>query len=101
MGDDMQVQGRLQTLKERLFEHVEEVLDFSREPTLTAVRSGRWRSVFDKAVQFFTRRGGEASSSRVDMQAKLQDLHDSINAQIEAEVSRVKACSSQSTCTSV
>ena len=75
----------MQTLKEKLFAYVNEVLDTSREPELPAVRTGRWRRVFEMATSFFRHGSGAQADSQTQLQATLQDLHNEINRQIELE----------------
>ena len=82
---NLQVQARMQTLKEKLFAYVNEVLDTSREPELPAVRTGRWRRVFEMAASFFRHGSGAQADSQTQLQATLQDLHNEINRQIELE----------------
>ena len=81
----VQVQARMQTLKEKLFAHVNEVLDGVEEPVLPAVRSGPWKSVWEKATRFLRRSGNEAHSDQ-ELKHKLQELHQDIKGQISNEV---------------
>lgn len=81
----LQVQARMQTLKERIFAHVNEVLGEVEEPALPAVKSGPWRKAWEKATRFLRRSNGEAQSDH-ELREKLQELHEDINAQISNEV---------------
>ena len=78
-----QVQARMQTLKERLFDHVTEVLESNREPDLVEASKG-WRKAWEKAKNFLKLSHGSSSNSQ--LQEKLQELHAEINSQIANEV---------------
>ena len=89
----LQVQARMQDLKERLFSHVAAVLEATEDsPAAVRVRSGRWKGVWDKAMRFFkrdsvTHSDGEAADiHNADLQATLEELHNDIQEQISAEV---------------
>ena len=80
-------------LKERLFSHVAAVLEATEDsPAAVRVRSGRWKSVWDKAMRLFkrdsvTHSDGEAADMHnADLQATLEELHNDIQEQISAEV---------------
>jgi len=76
----------MQGLKERLFEHVAEVLDGAEPPRLPGVKTGRWKKIWEKSVKFIARGGPQENRSDVQLRELLQDLHQDINAQIEAKV---------------
>lgn len=86
-----QVQGRMQTLKEKLFHHVGAVLEAGEDhPASALVGTGRWKAVWEKAKSFLGRGGhaGPAGDAHAagDLQATLAELHQDIQAQISAEV---------------
>ena len=84
----MQVQARMQMLKERLFLHVNAVLEANEDsPSSSLVRTGRWKAAWDKAVRFLARQQGPSTNSQAaDLQATLAELHQDIQDQISAEV---------------
>lgn len=82
----LQVQARMQTLKEKLFAHVNEVLEGVENPTLPAVRSGPWRKAWEKAVHFLRRSNTETQNDS-ELREKLHDLHQDIQNQVSSEVS--------------
>jgi hypothetical protein len=65
----------MQHLKERLFEHVAEVLDEVEQPRLPAVKAGPWRKIWEKSARIRARRGGQDNSSDTHLRELLQDLH--------------------------
>lgn len=79
----VQVRARMQTLKERLFDHVTEVLECDREPQLPAASKG-WRNTWEKAVRFLKRENESPTDSQ--LQERLQELHEDIHSQISTEV---------------
>ncbi|KAK9830273.1 hypothetical protein WJX72_010744 [[Myrmecia] bisecta] len=83
-----EVQARMQRLKEHLFQHVSAVLDVTADPetVLPPARAGRWRAVWNKAVHFLSRAPQTPEQGPRDMQATLEELHNEIQAQIDAEV---------------
>lgn len=82
---DLQVQARMQTLKEKLFAHVNEVLEGVENPTLPAVRSGSWKRAWEKAVNFL-RRSSRESHNDYELREKLHELHQDIQSQVSSEV---------------
>ncbi len=75
----------MQTLKEKLFAHVSEVLEGVDTPTLPAVRSGPWRQAWENAVNFL-RRSRVENYNDSELREKLQELHQDIQNQIGSEV---------------
>lgn len=75
----------MQTLKEKIFAHVNEVLSDVEEPALPAVRSGPWKKAWEKATKFLRRSSGESQSDS-ELKERLQELHQDINSQISNEV---------------
>lgn len=83
----MQVQTRMQTLKERLFQHVTAVLTANEDSVASAVvSSGRWKVVWDKAKRFLPLAGSSGAQSQAALQTTLAELHQDIQDQIGAEV---------------
>ena len=96
----LQVQMRMQTLKERLFQHVSAVLEASEEsPAAALVRTGRWKSVWDKAVRFLAPQHGSGNAQAAELQATLGELHQDIQNQISAEVRASMTASRPRQCT--
>ena len=77
----------MQTLKEKLFAHVNEVLEGVEDPTLPAVRSGPWRKAWEKAFHFL-RRSQRETQNDSELREKLQELHQDIQNQVSSEVRR-------------
>ena len=83
----MQVQMRMQTLKEKLFLHVAAVLEATEDsPASSLVRTGRWKAAWDKATRFLARSSSAEAAHAAELQATLSELHHDIQSQIGAEV---------------
>ena len=87
-----QVSGRMQHLKEDLFEKVSAVLKSPNDgpngqAALRAVLAGRWQAALDKAARFWARHRDSSNAARAEMEAPLRELHEYIHATIDAEVS--------------
>lgn len=77
----MQVQQRMQRLKEKLFRDVTHVLEPNRlHPP------GRWQEAWHRAARFLNRRPGHTEAHQLELQNKLYELHAAISSSIEAEV---------------
>lgn len=86
-----QVRGRMQHLKEDLFEKVAAVLESpddspNGQAALRAALSGRWKAALDKTARFWARQRSSSSAARAELQSRLKDLHEDIHATIDAEV---------------
>lgn len=86
-----QVSGRMQHLKEDLFEKVSAVLESPNngpngQAALRAALAGRWQAALDKAARFWARHRDSSNAERAEMEAPLQELHEYIHATIDAEV---------------
>lgn len=84
----VQVQQRMQRLKEKLFQEVAAALEPSRQPG-----AGRWQGPWLLASRFLRHRHHQRHCR--DLQARLHELHAAISSSIEAEV-----CYGLSACTS-
>ena len=62
----VQVQARMQGLRERLFEQITAALDPSEEAS-KVVKTGAWKAVWSKASAFFSRRSAD-SQAQTDLQ---------------------------------
>lgn len=78
----------MQSLKERLFAHVTEALDVAKEPTLQAVKTGRWRRALDAMLSLLPGRS-LAQESSAHFQEVLAQVHYEINDLIKTEVIRL------------
>ncbi len=89
----VQVRGKMQALKEDLFEKVKIVLDSTpssgARPALRDALAGRWHAAFDKAARFWARAAAQGSAARDELTLPLHDLHNDIHATIDAEVCTV------------
>ena len=81
----------MHALKETLFDKVRALFDnpgpgagLSTVPH--AVAQGRWRNVFNSAVQFLARSAGQNAWDRGELQGPLRELYMDIHSQIGAEV---------------
>ena len=86
-----QVRGRMQHLKEDLFEKVSAVLDCPNnspngQAALRAALAGRWKAALDKTARFWARQRDGSGAARDELQGRLRDLHQDIHATIDAEV---------------
>lgn len=79
----------MQNLKERLFEHINAVLDASDQsdsPGSARGRTGRWRGVWQAAKAAFGKREPSAAGNDAALQITLAELHASIQDSLNAEV---------------
>ncbi|CAL8468472.1 g8012 [Coccomyxa elongata] len=85
-----EVRGKMQALKEDLFEKVKIVLDSTpssgARPALRDALAGRWHAAFDEAARFWARAAAQGSAARDELTLPLHDLHNDIHATIDAEV---------------
>ena len=77
----LQVQQRMQRLKEKLFRDISNVLEPSRQHP-----PGRWQEAWYRAGRFLNRRPGRSEAHQLELQTKLYELHAAISSSIEAEV---------------
>ena len=90
----VQVRGRMQHLKEDLFEKVSAVLDCpddspNGQAALRAALAGRWKAALDKTARFWARQRDGSGAARDELQGRLRDLHQDIHATIDAEVGSI------------
>lgn len=79
----MQVQHRMQRLKEKLFGDVSLALEVS--PPAGPLR-GRWGDTWLRASRFLLQRSGSGDRQQQELQSRLHELHAAISSSIEAEV---------------
>ena len=86
----LQIQGRMASLQERLFERINAVLDVGEQPDSpdsARGRTGRWRGVWQAAKAAFSQREpSTAGSDAAALQMGLAELHASIQDSLNAEV---------------
>ena len=90
----VQVRGRMQHLKEDLFEKVSAVLDCpddspNGQAALRAALAGRCTAALDKTARFWARQRDGSGAARDELQGRLRDLHQDIHATIDAEVGSI------------